>query len=187
MQSAIVGDMATKAKVNFRGAEWGRRLFNAISSEQTKRLVDYAEVKIKSIGDSISSYSSRHNMDRTGNLLDSLCWVVYRNGKQSGHGYYRAEQAYEDSNLHEWSNPMGESVNGHFLAQQFIATYKPKMQNGWEIFFAVLAPYWGYWEKGHPNKRSGKTQKWSVMAMHYDVIKQDLTPASVTFHTYKPS
>ena len=179
--------MATKTRVTFKGKEWGRKVLYELSKEQSQRLATYAIGKTESIGNSINAYMSANNMDRTGNLLDSLCWAVFRDGKLEKFGFYRPQQESGDSHLHEWSRPMGKSVNGHVLAQNFIATYKPKTTKGWEVFLATLAPYWGYWEKGHVNIASGDTQKWEVMTMHYDVVKQDLTPARVTFDTYIPS
>ena len=153
---------------------------------QTERLAEYATNETKRIGDDISVAPVRNNLDRTGNLLDSLCWGVCHNGNVQKYGYYRPEEALEDSNLHEYSRPMGDSVNGHFLASQFIATYKPQTSDGWEMFIAVLAPYWGYWEKGFEHKPSGQFFQWQVMTNHYDDVSRDLTPAKVTFDTYIP-
>ena len=146
--------------------------------EQTNRLIAYAESEIKSIGNDISVAQTRNNLDRTGNLLDSLCFAVYYNGKLQKHGYYRSREALEDSALHEWSRPTGESVDGHLLAQNFIAQYRPK-ENGWEVFFAVLAPYWGYWEKGFVITHTGTHFEWAVMTSHLDTVKQDLAPSDV--------
>lgn len=179
--------MATKTKLNFRKKQWGKEVEKAFSAIQTKRLIAYAENQIDAIGDSISLYQSTNRMDRTGNLLDSLCWAVYFNGSLKSFNYYRNESAWGDSHLHEWAKPMGDVVNGHVMAQNFIATYQPTTQKGWEMFFAVLAPYWGYWEQGHVNVKSGQFQQWSVMTQYYDVIKQDLSPTKVTFSNYIPS
>lgn len=175
-----------KSKVLFPEKTIGREILNRIVGEQTKRLIDYAESEIKSIGTDIEGYSSTHNMDRTGNLLDSLCWAVFYKGNLKKYGYYRREEAIEDSYLHEYSRNLRKSVNGHFFASQFIANYSPK-ETGWELIFAIAAPYWGYWEKGHTNAMSNKWQQWSVMTRHYDVVKGDLAPSKVTFNTYVPN
>ena len=179
--------MATKTKVIFQGKKWGKEVMKQIVALQTQRLIAYADNMIESIGSSIMAYASPNNMDRTGNLLDSLCYCVYYNGDAKKRGYFRGETAVGDSHLHEWDNPMGMSVNGHVMAQNFLATYNPQTKKGWEIFFAIAAPYWGYWEKGHRNVKSEQYQKWAVMTQHFDVVKQDLTPMNTTFHTYIPS
>lgn len=186
MQHEIRGTMKM-TKINFPKETIKKRMLDMVIKEQTARLIAYAEREIKRIGDDISVAPERNNLDRTGNMIDSLCWGVCYGGKMKKFGYYRDERAVMDSHLHEYSNPMGESVNGHWMASQFIATYNPKNENGWEVFFAVLAPYWGYWEKGFTNKRSGNTYQWQVMTNHYDIVSSDLKPAKVTFNVYTPS
>ena len=161
-------------------------MIDMVIKEQTARLIAYAEKEIKRIGDDISVAPTRHNLDRTGNMLDSLCWGVTYDGKMKKFGYYRDERAVEDSHLHEYSNPMGEVVNGHWMASQFIATYKQRTESGWDVFFAVLAPYWGFWETGFTHKKSGQTFQWQVMTNHYDIVTNDLKPAEVTFNIYRP-
>lgn len=176
-----------QTKVIFPKAAISKAMIAAVVKEQTKRLIDYAIAEIKQIGNDISVAPTRNNLDRTGNMLDSLCWGVCYGGKMKKFGYYRDELASADSHLHEYSNPMGESVNGRWFASQFIATYAPKTESGWEIFFAVLAPYWGYWEKGFTHKKSGRYFQWSVMTRHFDVVTNDLKPATVTFNVYRPN
>lgn len=160
-----------------------KQLIKPLEKEQTLRLIAYAEREVEAIGDDISVYPFANNMDRTGNLLDSLCWGVFFKGDLKKMGYYRPQEAIEDSHLHEWSRPMGMSVNGHFMAQQFLAQYHG-FPDGWEVIFAILAPYWGYWEKGHVNVGNGQLQRWHVMTRHYDIVGRDLSPADVTFHIY---
>lgn len=174
-----------KTEVIFPANAIKKNILKMVVKEQTERLILYAEERIKKIGDDISVAQTRHNLDRTGNLLDSVCWGVCYGGKLKKYGYYRNETAYEDSHLHEYSRPMGEVVNGREKASMFIAQYKPKIHNGWEVFFAVLAPYWGYWETGftHP---SGREFHWFVMTSHYDSIASDLKPSAVRFNIYKP-
>ena len=178
--------MATKTKVKFNAKAWGKSVLDMLVKTNTDRLIAYAEKRIQIIGASIEGYNSRNHMDRTGNLLDSLCWFVLYNGGLKKYGLYRSPEAVEESHLHEWSKPMGESVNGHVRALSFIKSYTPTTTSGWEVVFAVLAPYWGYWEKGHVNVRSGQVQKWQVMTQQYDVVTQDLAPMKVTFHNYVP-
>lgn len=178
--------MARKSKVVFDSNALVKKMFARLEREQTARLVEYAKAEIIRIGNDISVAPTANNLDRTGNLLDSLCWAVYFDGKLSKFGYYRKATAIEDSHLHEYSKPMGESVNGHVLAQNFISAYVPQ-QSGWELFFAILAPYWGYWEEGFTHILNGRFYNWQVMTEHYDSVKNDLKPCNVRFNTYRPS
>lgn len=175
-----------KSKVIFPQKAIERQIFKKMSDLQTERLIEYAMYEIKQIGNDISVFPHANNLDRTGNLLDSLCWGVYFNGDRKKSGYYRAQAASEVSHLHEYSRPMGESVSGHYSAQRFIQGYKPTNEKGWEVFFAVLAPYWGYWETGF-SLRSGKELRWQVMTRHYDIVSRDLKPSNVTFNIYRAS
>jgi len=128
---------------------------------QTQRLIEYAEKEIKVLGDIIQTYNSRNHMDRTGNLLNSLCWGVFYNGKRKAYGYYR-EPVYHDKGmggssqswLHEFFSNDMENVDGHEMASKFLASYKTEY-HGWVVFFAILAPYWGYWESGFTMKGGG--------------------------------
>lgn len=160
---------------------------------QKKALTEYAESKVQEIGDEIKSYHGRHNMDRTGNLLDSLCWGVSYSGKLSASGFYRPAQANSQSGLHEWSTVSfkdkvsgryqerinaDEPVNGHQLAQDYIEKYGNSPSQGWKVFFAILAPYWGYWEKGFTIRTFGGTRilQFAVMTQFFDQVKSDLKP-----------
>lgn len=172
--------------------EFGRDLKKEISDKQTENLIDYAENRIQTIGNEIASINSRNNMDRTGNLLDSLCWGLVYNGKLVGKGFYRPQKASKESFLHELlGKDIAElyPVYGHGLAEQFIQRFAKRNDSGrgWRVFFAVLAPYWGYWEAGHRNILLHHRIKFSVMAENYDAVKADLKPAKVTFHTYVPT
>ena len=175
-----------KSKVIFPQKAIEKQIFTKMSALQTERLVEYALREIQLIGNDISVFPHANNLDRTGNLLDSLCWGVYFNGKKKDSGFYRNLTAGEISHLHEYSRPMGKAVSGHYMAQQFIQKYKPTNDKGWEVFFAVLAPYWGYWETGFETP-SGKQLRWQVMTRHYDVVSNDLKPANVTFNIYRAS
>jgi len=183
--------------------KYGKDLKKEISGKQTANLLEYAKNTIQSIGDKIASYSSANNLDRTGNLLDSLCWGLVYNGKLVGKGFYRPQKASEESHLHEWMSSDISSlfpVYGHGLAEQFIQRFAKRNGSGqgWRVFFAVLAPYWGYWEEGFTmvhgwSNNGGKSKfmgatfkQFAVMTEFYDVVKSDLKPAKVTFHNYVP-
>lgn len=173
--------------------------------EQNNRLVSYAERKIRLIGDAIRLFESRNRMDRTGNLLDSLCWVVSYDGKLVASGYYREQpRATKDSYLHElYANKQSITegrgitgdeirglypVHGRALAEDFIKRWGSKSKtNEWMVAFAVLAPYWGYWESGHWNILTKKFEEFKVMTEFYDVVKNDLKPSKVKFYHSKPS
>lgn len=173
---------------------------------QTDLLVSYAAGKIVEIGATISSYHSRHHMDRTGNLLDSLCWGVSYDGQLQQSGFYREAMATMPSGLHEWWNvqtryygpfdhytlPSQYEVNGRQLAQQFIEKQGNTSYKGWLLFFAILAPYWGYWEEGFTlvnglsrkgNFQGAARRRFAVMTQMYDTVKNDLRPAKTTFKT----
>jgi hypothetical protein len=164
---------------------WRFALMEENTKLQTRLLIDYAKREIQKIGDDISVAPYYNNLDRTGNLLDSLCWGVYLDGKVKSFGFYRPETAGESSALHEWSKPTGREVNGHVEAETFIATYNAA-EKGWEVVFAVVAPYWGYWEKGFVIPSSGISFQWSVMTEHFDQVTDDLSPADIKFSVYIP-
>lgn len=174
-----------------------------VVEEQTNRLIEYAKDQMQKIGEMIQSYPKAHHMDDTGNLLDSLCWGVSYDGKLVEGGFFREPQASYPSYLHgrsyvqfknkdkrslfygQWDEmDAGEPVYGHQIASNYINKYGGKCPSGqWKVFVAILAPYWGYWEKGFNMKgKHGSTfQRFIVMSQFYDRIKQDLKPARVRF------
>lgn len=164
--------------------------------EQTNRLIAYAKRTVIDIADAIQFYGGKHHMDDTGNLLDSLCWGLAYKGKVVQTGFYREQRATKVSYLHAWSfSPDGHKyfeafpVGGHTLAEEYLKQYTAVNTDGWRLFFAILAPYWGYWEEGFTFKgRKGqKFMKWSVMTQYYDRVGQDLKPAKVNFRTEAPT
>ena len=171
-------------------------LLKPIVEEQTKLLVEYAKNKIIEIGDYIQTAPTINQMDRTGHLLNSLCWGVSFQGKLVDSGFYRKAithkkrqsgwesdgktKKYTDkSELHEWMPDISKEVNGRQLAKEYLNSYGNNGSRGWRVFFAILAPYWGYWEKGfHMKGRNGTTfMRFIVMSEFYDKIKTDLKPA----------
>lgn len=180
-----------KGSIIFDKQALSTRLFNYYAEEQTKRLIDYAIETIEEIGLKINSYHSKNHMDRTGNLLDSLCWGVLYNGELKASGFYRNQKATELSFLHEWSDhDHWFPVGGHTLALNFIKQMSNLHTKNWRVFFAILAPYWGYWEKGFRMKQRpsewdegdvdtrSKFLKFAVMTEFYDKVTRDLKPAS---------
>ena len=183
MQFVKVGSFAMrKTRVRLNLDKYKAAITKVAVDEQTKRLVAYAQEKIALLGARIQMWESRNHMDRTGNLLDSLCWGVSYNGKPVKSGFYREQKASRVSYLHEF---FGDStwfpVGGHVLAQNFIKQMGNLHYNGWRVFFAILAPYWGYWEEGFMFKgfKTRKFLKFQVMTELYDVVSADLKPASV--------
>lgn len=188
-------------------------MFAAAVEEQNRRFVEYAKQRIMLIGEAITMYHSRHNMDDTGNLLDSLCWGVLYNGKYVDYGFYRQQKATTAAVLHDfWKGgeiqrktsvedwlrykKNGQSyllwdsyekydlpeIWGHKMAQEFIERKEKSGKSGWQIFFAILAPYWGYWEKGftmrHGNYGSTFLQ-FAVMSQFADHVRSDIPSSKV--------
>lgn len=201
------------SKISFNAQKVSTEIFRKLSIEQTRLLADYAAKKIQEIGKTISTYHSRHHMDRTGNLLDSLCWGVSYQGRLVDFGFYRQQRASSASGLHEWWSvewrdgqfwtrldqlPDEYKVYGHDLAQQYLDSYGNNARgNGWKLFFAILAPYWGYWENGFTlthglSKKNGSAfqgatfVRFAVMTQYYDQVKADLKPARTRFRSSAP-
>lgn len=175
--------MATRTRVRFSKSEFRKELMarkSEIDKLQTAKLIAYAESEMPQMAALMLT-------DTTGNLLDSLCWGVWYNGKLAKLGYYREQQEAElDSYLHELSANR-VPINGRFLAQQFLAQYKPTIKQGWEVVWGVLAPYWAYWEQGHYNRLLGDVVQFKAMSQRYDHIKQELEPmCKVTFEVNVP-
>lgn len=177
-------------------------------AEQNDRLVEYANRKIRLLGDAIQLYNSKKHMDRTGNLLDSLCWGVGYDGKNVATGFYRENPSRRgDSYLHEYTPDDAIHVNGRELANNFLQSYNYPDKK-WVVFFAILAPYWGYWESGHRSKSGGSTvyqtehdfpehlqrdipksmtfKQFQVMSFLYDEVRMDLKPATTRLTVYVP-
>lgn len=190
-------------------------------TEQNNRLIEYARRTTQEIGRQINSYANANHMDDTGNLLDSLVWLLTYDCKLVQGGFYRHKSATRNSYLHERSfvtyvdkNPRkgsrgagtksytaedllnrnyqwttanaGEPVDGHALAWAFASKQRTKgIPHGWQLTFAVLAPYWGYWEEGFKMKgRHGYSfARFAIMTQFYDTISNDLKPARTKFRT----
>ena len=167
-------------RVRFNKNEFRKELMEqkkAYEVEQTERFVAYAKEQVQLMGIEIEQLITSQD-GSTGNLLDSLCWAVWHNKHRKGMGYYRDPMAMEDSYLHEFSQNR-ESVNGRFLAQQFLMQYQSNLtiNSGWQIVWGVLAPYYAYWEAGHINKLyGGQFVKFEAMSQRYDHIKAELEP-----------
>ena len=193
----VYGNMK-KSQVKFNANKVSERIFKALAEEQTRRLVAYAENRIGLIAAQIKSYSGGHNMQRTMNLLDSLCWGVQYNGHLEACGFYGEQQANKLSYLHEFSDKdHWFPVGGRSLAETFVKQMGNLKSKGWRIFFAVLAPYWGYWEKGFKIKIKTPSyqeddavnyrfMKFAVMTEQYDTISNDLKPSKMKFSVNAP-
>lgn len=196
-----------KSKViGFNAKSMAAAMMKNVVAEQNRRLVEYAKEKILAIGNQIQTYHSRNHMNRTGHLLDSLLWGVSYEGKLVEGGFYRDAQARGESYLHKFFSGDVKyliPVNGRQLAQTYMQKYGNNGAKGWRVFFAILAPYWGYWEegftlvhggsvsssgrkngkliKGYKGVRGATFMKFAVMTQFYDEVKQDLKPARVRF------
>lgn len=189
-----------KSQVKFNTKAVSERIFNALVPVQTERLIAYAKERIGLIASQIMSYDGGHHMQRTMNLLDSLCWGVQYNGHLEGSGFYGEQQATSVSHLHEWSKDFDAfPVGGRVLAENFVKQMGNLKSKGWRVFFAVLAPYWGYWEKGFRIKTKSlsdydddevrahsRFMKFAVMTEQYDTISNDLKPSVMKFSVNAP-
>lgn len=183
-----------KSQVKFDTTALRKQMEAYLINAQTVRLVAYAKETINDIGNAISAYNSRNHMDRTGNLLNSLCWGVAYRGELAESGFYRNASSTRLSYLHEWSKDADYGapypVGGHELAEEYIRRYGNANSNGWRVFFAVLAPYWGYWEEGFNLKKArGGTEfrRFAIMTQFYDKVTNDLKPMKTTFKVHVPT
>lgn len=191
-----------KSTVVFDSKALAKDIFNNLVPYQTNLLIDYAMAEIKKLGDRIASYNSANGLDRTGNLLNSLCWGVTYDGALKASGFYREEVhktrtnrwgqtrglgvgGGSDSFLHEFFKDDAELVEGRKLAKEYLQNVKGK-SNKWTMFFAILAPYWGYWESGFRMVTTNKRMQFQAMVyVYYDVIR-DLKPAKTSITIYRP-
>lgn len=193
-----------ESKVIFDAKKLAAEILKNVSAEQTNRLIEYAKQTILEIGNKIQTYHSKNHMYRSGHLLRSLCCGVSYDNKLVYSGFYgdialKAHTTWNESNttnsyLHEWI-PEYEAfqIDGRQMAQNYIQRYG-NMGSGkgsWRVFFAILAPYWGYWEDGFnmvhgkgKNKKSSFHQ-FAVMTEFYDKVQKDLKPAKVKFEITK--
>ena len=188
---ATVGSLMAKSSLTGWNPETlKKQMMENVVAYNNARLVDYAKETIAKIGNKIKSYHSNNNMDRTGNLLNSLCWGVSYKGRLVEGGFFRDAVLNDkgiaktsESFLHEWFS--GDEkylipVNGRQLAEEYLQKVGNTGSSGWKVFFAILAPYWGYWEEGFNMKTKGKSIgffKFAVMAETYDQVRKDLKPA----------
>lgn len=192
-----------KSVVKFDANKMAAEMMKNLSEEQTRRLVEYAEKEIKVLGDKIQTYHSANHMDRTGNLLNSLCWcVTYGTGDDNKHyGFYRSEASHNkgidrtsEAWLHEYTPNEREEVHGRQMAESFVSSYQGK-SGKWTACFAILAPYWGYWESGFTMKsgggasgisRSTRFMQFQVMTHIFDDVRMALKPAETHLTVYRP-
>ena len=192
------------SKVIFDTRKLAAEMMKNLSAEQTNRLIEYAKQTILEIGNKIQTYHSRNHMYRSGHLLRSLCCGVSYDGKLVYSGFYGDialkrhttwwEKDTTNSYLHEWI-PEYEAfqIDGRQMAQNYIQRYGSAGSGNktWRVFFAILAPYWGYWETGFNmvhglgKNRKSSFHQFAVMTEFYDKVGKDLKPAKVKFEITK--
>lgn len=176
--------MATQSKVSFNSHLYKQRVMKYVVEEQTARLIAYAKEELEKM------VATKELGDDMKNLKDSIVWGVYYNGKRVPHGFgfFGTKEATEESYLHAYSNNP-QPVNGRALARQFIQEYTPSTHKGWEILWAVCAPYAAYWEGGHVNPpKSGRIRYAKVILQRYDHIRHALTAKThTTFEIHRPT
>ena len=193
-----------ESKVIFNTRKLAAEMMKNLSAEQTNRLIEYAKQTILEIGDKIQTYHSRNHMYRSGHLLRSLCCGVSYDGKLVYSGFYgdialKSHTTWNEANttnsyLHEWI-PEYEAfqIDGRQMAQNYIQRYGSAGSGNktWRVFFAILAPYWGYWETGFNmvhglgKNRKSSFHQFAVMTEFYDKVDKDLKPAKVKFQITK--
>ena len=191
--------------IGFSPAKIKKEAEEYLVSVQTEKLIKYAKEEIVKLGDKIQTYNSQNHMDRTGNLLNSLCWGVAYKGELKGSGLYRDETTHSKglngasvSFLHEFFKNDQEEVNGREMAQKYIQSFKGRA-NGWTLFIAILAPYWGYWESGFTMKfgfeededgnmrtTQRRFMQFQVMTHIFDDVRMALKPAETRFSVFVP-
>lgn len=191
-----------KSVVVFDSKALAKDIFNNLVPYQTNLLIEYAKVEIKKLGDRIASYNGANGLDRTGNLLNSLCWGVTYDGRLMDGGFYREEVhktrtnrwgqerglgvgGGSDSFLHEFFKNDAEEVDGRKLASLYLLSKHGK-KNKWTMFFAILAPYWGYWEGGFRMITTNKRMQFQAMIYVFDDVRKDLKPAKTDITVYRP-
>ena len=193
-----------ESKVIFDAKKLAAEMMKNLSAEQTNRLIEYAKQTILEIGNKIQTYHSRNHMYRSGHLLRSLCCGVSYDGKLVYSGFYgdialKSHTTWNEANttnsyLHEWI-PEYEAfqIDGRQMAQNYIQRYGSAGSGNktWRVFFAILAPYWGYWETGFNmvhglgKNRKSSFHQFAVMTEFYDKVGKDLKPAKVKFQITK--
>lgn len=193
-----------ESKVIFDTRKLAAEMMKNLSAEQTNRLIEYAKQTILEIGDKIQTYHSRNHMYRSGHLLRSLCCGVSYDGKLVYSGFYgdialKSHTTWNEANttnsyLHEWI-PEYEAfqIDGRQMAQNYIQRYGSAGSGNktWRVFFAILAPYWGYWETGFNmvhglgKNRKSSFHQFAVMTEFYDKVGNELKPAKVKFQITK--
>lgn len=191
-----------KSVVVFDKNALAKKIFDNVVPYQTSLLIEYAKVEIKKLGDRIASYNGANGLDRTGNLLNSLCWGVTYDGRLMDGGFYREEvhktrvnrwgqvrglgvSGGSDSFLHEFFKHDAEEVDGRKLASLYLLSKHGK-KNKWTMFFAILAPYWGYWEGGFRMITTSKRMQFQAMIYVFDDVRKDLKPAKTDITVYRP-
>ena len=100
-----------------------------------------------------------------------------------------------ESFLHEWFRgdvKYSYPIDGRELAKNYIDSYGRKDFIGWKVFFAILSPQWGYWEKGFRLKMKSspydegdttnfKFVRFAVMTEFYDEVRSELKPTRTRF------
>ena len=193
-----------ESKVIFDAKKLAAEMMKNLSAKQTNRLIEYAKQTILEIGDKIQTYHSRNHMYRSGHLLRSLCCGVSYDGKLVYSGFYgdialKSHTTWNEANttnsyLHEWI-PEYEAfqIDGRQMAQNYIQRYGSAGSGNktWRVFFAILAPYWGYWETGFNmvhglgKNRKSSFHQFAVMTEFYDKVGNELKPAKVKFQITK--
>jgi hypothetical protein len=144
--------MAT-ANVYFNGLDdIAKKINNARIKQQTDKLCVYASKMIKKINTFREAGMSNPSGDWTGNLGDSLCWIVYYNGNIANSGYARNQAMAQDA---QHDSSVSGDIWGRELANNFIRSHNPSTTKGWEVVWAATVNYASKLEKGNSDVHKG--------------------------------
>lgn len=171
----------TKTRVRFAKETLKKAMLKNVIAEQTRRLIEYAQVELYEM------IVTRQFKSRTFNLADSYVWAVYFDGKQQGHGYIGSKMASELSYLHEWSRDPSKRipVDGRKEATAFLTAFQGHLptKSGWVVVWAACAPYARYLD---PAAGNTKTNRFFVISQRYDHIKNTFSPKGHVTFSVKP-
>jgi len=160
--------MAT-VNVSFNGLDAiAKRINDARVRQQTAKLCVYASEMMKKINAFREAGMVNPSGDWTGNLGDSLCWIVYYKGQIQKSGYAR-EQAFAQEA--QYDSDVSGDIWGRKLADDFIRSHNPSATKGWEVVWAATVNYASKLEKGISDVYGGIKLK--IVSQVFDQVVDD--------------
>ena len=160
--------MAT-VNVSFNGLDAiAKRINDARVRQQTAKLCVYASEMIKKINAFREAGLATPSGDWTGNLGDSLCWIVYYNGKIEKSGYARKDPIAQSP---QSDSDVNGDIWGRKLADDFIRSHNPSATKGWEVVWAATVNYASKLEQGISDIHEGL--KLRIISQVFDQVVDD--------------